>query len=355
MPNGLTKREEICDMPTDLALQQLSEDGLIIIPDAEYDRRKFLGGSNAAAVMGVGATYDDIPQTPLTVYFAKVEGQEEMSAKQRLFLERRKRWEGPIIEMLREEFDADVIAFNRRFRDSEYDFMAAEVDFEWRDRDTKLIENGEIKTVSPFAFGERDGWGEPGTADIPVHYSAQEMHGLGVTKRRICITAAMVGLDTMLFYRTERDEETITAMREHMSSFWLNNVLKRIPPEPVSYEDCLKLTLRMRGKPVEINDAIATRLEQLRQIRATNKSNEGAESEIKFDILNYIRKAWLLEPTVEIADNAVLLRDGQKIATYNAQSSTRIDSERLRNEKPEIARAYSKTNSTRVLRLTKPK
>ena len=317
----------------------------------EIDRRTYLGSSNAAAVMGLGA----YAATPLTVYFAKLgEGQEEMDPKQRLFLERRKRWEAPIVEMLREEFDAEIVAVNRRYRDPEYNFLAAEIDFEWRDTDGS-IQNGEIKTCSPFAFGEQQGWGEAGTDEIPINYACQVMFSLMVTGRQTCIVAAMVGLDTMVFYRVERDEETIASMRERMVSFWLNNVLKRIPPEPVSYEDCLKLTLRMRGKPVEIDDAIATRLEQLRQIRATNKSNEGAESEIKFDILNFIRRKWLLEPTAEIDDNAVLLRGGQKIASYNAQSSTRIDSERLRSEKPEIATAFSKTTQTRVLRLAKQK
>jgi len=318
----------------------------------EIDRRSYLGSSDAAAVMGVGATYDGVTQTPLTVYFAKTEGKEEMGEKQKLFLARRKRWEQPIVEMLREEFDGQIIATNRRYRDPEYRFLAAEQDFEWLDT-YKAVQNGEIKTVSPFAFGEEQGWGEPGTSDIPVNYAAQTMFSLMVTGRQVCIVAAMVGLDSMVFYRVERDEETIAVMRERMVSFWQNNVLKRIPPEPLTYEDCLRLTLRMRGKPVELDDHIAKRVEQLRQIRAMNKSNEGAESEIKFDILNYVRKAWLLEPSAEIDDKAVLMRGGLKIATYNAQSSTRIDAERLRAEKPEIATAYSKTSRTRVLRLSK--
>lgn len=249
------------------------EDLPVIPDDEQYDRRKYLGGSNAAAVMGLGA----YGNTPLTCYLAKIrEGAEEMDPKRELFLQRRKRWEGPIIEMLREEFDAEIVSVNRRYLDREHDFLAAEIDFEWRDVDGS-IQNGEIKTVSPFAFGERDGWGEAGTADIPVHYAAQVMHGLGLTGRQTCIVAAMVGLDTMVFYRVERDEETIAAMRERMVSFWRNNVLARVPPEPISYEDCLKLTLRMRGKPVEIDDQIAARLSLLRELREESRAIDGTE------------------------------------------------------------------------------
>ena len=325
---------------------------LILIPEDEaYDRTKFLGGSNAAAVMGLGA----YGNTPLTCYLAKIgEGAEEIDPKRELFLQRRKRWEGPIIEMLREEFDAEIVGVNRRYRDREHAFLAAEIDFEWRDVDGS-IQNGEIKTVSPFAFGERDGWGEAGSADIPVHYAAQVMAGLGLTGRQTCIVAAMVGLDSMIFYRIERDDETIAALREKMVSFWVNNVLPRVPPEPISYEDCLKLTLRMRGKPVEINDHVAARLEQLRGLRADAKVNEGDQDQIKFEILDYIRKAWALAPDVEIGDNAVLLRGGQKIATFNAQVTNRIDSDRLRQEKPEIAVEFNKQTRTRVLRINKPK
>jgi predicted phage-related endonuclease len=319
------------------------------IPDADYDRRHFIGGSNAAAIMGVGA----YGNTALTCYFAKIgQGEEEMDARQRLFLERRKRWEGPIVEMLREEFGGNIVAINQRYRDSECEFLAAEIDFEWADENGE-IQNGEIKTCSPFAFGEQYGWGDEGTADIPVHYAAQVMHGLGVSRRQTCIVAAMVGLDTMNFYRIERDDETIAAIRAEELRFWTEHVLPRVPPDPVNYEDCLRLALRMNGKPVEIDDAIAARLEQLRLIRADQKALAGDESQLKFEILDFIRRAWLLDADAPITDNAVLLRNGKKVATFNLQSTRRIDIDRLRAEQPMIAAEFTKTTDSRVLRISK--
>jgi len=328
---------------------------LRIIPDAEYDRRKYLGGSNAAAIMGVGATYDGIQQTPYTCYQAKVgETPEDMSPGRQLFLSRRKRWEGPIVEMLREEFAGNIIAVNRRYVDPEFDFLAAEIDFEWADENGE-IQNGEIKTVSPFAFGEHHGWGEAGSGDIPVHYAAQVLHGLSVTGRQTCIIAALAGLDTMIFYRIDRDEETIAWMRERMAIFWQEYVLPRHPPDPVNLSDVMAYSLRLRGKPVEIDDAIFERLGQLRNLRETAKIMDGDESQIKFEILDFIRRAWLLDPGVDVKDDAALLYRGVKVASYNRQSATRIDAERLRAEEPDIAAHFSKTSETRVLRLTKPK
>jgi predicted phage-related endonuclease len=328
---------------------------LTTILDADYDRCRFIGGSNAAAIMDLGA----YGNTPLTTYLAKIgEGEEEIDERQRLFLVRRKRWEPVIVEMLKEEFDAEIVSMNQRYVDASLGFLAAEIDFEWRDGDG-FLQNGEIKTVSPFAYGERFGWGEPGTSDIPVHYACQNMHGLGVTRRRVCINAVMVGLDTMTFYPVYRDDATIETMREHMVWFWHHNVLQRVPPEPMNLDDSMKLALRLRGRPVEINEGIADRLEQLREIRASRKHLEDDETAIKFEVLEFIRKAWMFQPLEDdetaalLKDNAVLMRNGQKVATFNLQSTRRIDVDRLRTEQPMIAAEFTKTTDSRVLRISK--
>lgn len=326
---------------------------LEVIPeDDTYDRTKYIGGSNVGAVMGVGA-YE---QTPLSVYMVKTgQSLEAMDETTKLFLARRKRWEGPIIEMLREEFDAEIVAINKRYRDSQFPYLACELDFEWRDNDGR-IQDGEIKTVSPFAFGDRGGWGEAGTDEIPIHYAAQVMHGLGMTGRSVCIVAAMVGLDNMVFYRVERDDATIAEMRERCILFWENNVLARIPPEPISMQDIVRLTTKMRGKPVEINNDIKAKLDQLINIRASKKGIEFAEEEIGFEVFNFVRKAWG-EPVTEVADlspdNAVLMYDGKKYATWNRQRGVWLDQKRLKEEKPELVKAYQKENFFRVLRIAK--
>lgn len=317
----------------------------------ELPRETYLGGSDIAAIMGLGA----YGKTPYSTYLAKIgEVHEEMDPQRKKFLERRKRWEGPIVEMLREEFDAEIVGINHRYQDSEHPFLAAEIDFEWRDHDG-AIQNGEIKTVSPFAFGESAGWGEPGTDEIPVHYAAQVMHGLGITQRTTGIVAAMVGLDSMIFYRVERDDETIADMRERAVDFWQHHVIPRVPPEPVSLTDVMQMTRKMSGKPVDLDDEMAKWLKDIAKIRANRKAFEDDEKEIAFHLFNRIRLAWGLEAEASVRDNAVLLLGGQKVATWNRQQMNRLDLDRLRAEKPEIAAAYRKTSETRVLRISKEK
>jgi len=182
--------------------------------------------------------------------------------------------------MLREEFDCEIVATNLRYVDAEHDFIAGEIDFEWIDPDTGLVENGEVKTVSPFAFGELHGWGEAGTDEVPVHYAAQAMHNLGIMRRRICVLVAMVGLDTMVFYRINRDDATITEMRVRAVDFWHNHVLARVPPDPISLADVMRLTLNMRARLVEADDALAKMIEDLNAIRGRIKAREGEKDDL---------------------------------------------------------------------------
>ena len=337
-----------------------SEPQAVLENVGEIDRRTYLGSSDAAAVLGIGA----YGATPLTCYLKKIGEQvEELDPKHQLFLTRRKRWEGPIVEMLREEFDGKIVAVNHRYTDPEFPFLAAEVDFEWADADG-VIQSGEIKTCSPFAFGEAQGWGEEGTDQIPIHYLAQVMFSLMITGRQTCIVAAMVGLDTMIFYRVERDEETITEMRSKCVAFWHDNVLARVPPEPVSLDDVMRLTLKMRGRPVEADDAMLKHLHDLASIRASIAAFEGDKEDVMFMIGAAVLKQWGIDQPVttkksaiepaQVADNAVILRGGVQIASWALQNTRRIDADKLRELHPEIAAACSKTTPSRVLRIKKP-
>jgi predicted phage-related endonuclease len=320
----------------------------------EIDRSTYLGGSDIAAIMGLGATYNGVQQTPLTVYLKKIgELESDIDQEWQDILEFRKDLEGPIIKLLRRKFDAFIVAVNQRFVDREYPFFAAEIDFLWRMTLSSSVENGEIKTVEPIAFGERTGWGEEGTSDYPINYTCQNMWGLGITGAHTCVLAALVGISKMLFYRVERDDDVIKEMRQRAHYFWTENVLKRVTPEPINLDDCMRLMLRMRGKPVEADDEMFNNLRDLEEIRATKKTIEGDESKVKFKIADAILKLWKADQNAPPKDNALIMRGGQQIASWNYQFTKRIDADKLRELHPEIATACSKTTPSRVLRFKK--
>lgn len=316
------------------------------------DRRTYLGGSDAAAVLGI----DPYGKTPLTCYLAKIgELAGTMDPEKKKFLERRKRWEGPIVAMLREEFDGQIVAVNARYVDPEHDFMAAEIDFEWTDADG-VIQNGEIKTVSPFAFNESSGWGAAGSDEIPVHYHAQVMHGLMVTGRQSCIVAAMAGLDTMVFYRIERDDETIAGMREAEVAFWKDNVLARVPPEPITMGDAMRLFNRRKGRPVELDDETAEAFENLRLVRDKVKAFEGDQAALELQVAKFVCKAWSVDETLleVVADNALLTHGGKTLGKWAAGRGAHLDQQRLATEYPEIKKALTVEHFYRSFRFAKP-
>lgn len=333
----------------------------------ELDRRTYLGSSDIAAIMGLGA----YGRSAYTTYLAKIgESMGEMAPDDRKFLERRKRWEGPIVEMLREEFRGEIAAVNQRYIDREHDFMAAEIDAEWIDSDG-ATQNIEIKTVSPFAFGERHGWGEAGTADIPVHYAAQCMYGLMVTGRQTCIVAAMVGLDNMIFYQVDRDEETIAAMRDAAVAFWQENVLARVPPPPQTARDLTHMMMNRRGRPVLLDAERMQTLQRLAVVRSSIAAMSEEEDDLAFSLGEFVCRAWdspnpYLPPKdakkakkkgaeLDPLADAGLYYDNARVGSWNKQRGAFLDQHRLKTEKPDIVADYTKEHWYRVLRFTKPK
>jgi predicted phage-related endonuclease len=315
----------------------------------EMDRRTYIGGSDIAALLGL----DPYGKTPLSVYMAKIgEASGIMDPEKKKFLERRKRWEGPIVEMLREEFDGEIVAINQRYVDEEYPFLAAEIDFEWRDADGS-IQNGEIKTVSPFAFNEKSGWGDAGTDQIPVHYHAQVMHGLGVKRRRTCIVCAMAGLDTMVFYRVDRDDETIAGMRDVAVTFWRDHVEALVPPQPITLADTMILFKCYRGRPVELDDEHAQALLNLRALRAQLQALQGDEAELTLKVAKYVCTAWGIDAPEESTDNAALIHNGIELAKWSAGRGAHLDQKRLAIDHPEIKAAYTVPHYFRSFRFKK--
>lgn len=320
-------------------------------PVGEIDRRTYIGGSRVAAIMGL----DPYDRTPLTEYLSIVsELENKPDAAQLAFFEWRKEWEPIVIKRVKREFHAQIVGVNNRYIDPEHDFFAAEIDAEWLDENGET-QNLEIKTVHPLAFNERSGWGDEGTDQVPVHYAAQCMWGLGVTGRKVCILVAMAGIDTFVFYRIERDEETIAAMREHCAEYWLQHVVARVPPDPINLPDVMRLTLRMRGRTVEADADLLANLESLKGIRASMAAMEEEKNELMFKIGGSILHAWQADPDSPPKDSAAILFNGVEIANWNYQETTRIDSKALRKEEPAIAAKFSKTTSSRVLRFKRTK
>jgi putative phage-type endonuclease len=291
------------------------------------DRRKFIGGSDAGAILGLSPW-----RTPLEVWIDKTQPPAPPDPKREKFFTRGKRLEPVVLDMMREETGFTVAARNQRYIDSQHDFMACEIDAETADG-----ENVEIKTVHPFLARQ---WGDEDTDQIPPVYTAQAMHGLMVTKRSACIFGVLIGADDLRTYRVERDEEIIDAMRVRFVEFW-DYVVKMMPPPLVRLSDVHRMFGQDAGSFAEVTDmSVIDAINDLRGIKGELKMLESRKEEAEFKIKS------------AMGDIAVLTIGGTKACSWKTQTANRIDITRLRAERPDVAEEFMVASQSRVFRLS---
>lgn len=293
------------------------------------DRTKFLGSSDAAAILGLSPW-----ATPLQVYEDKITPRSEHAdAARERFFTRGKRLEPVVCDMLAEETGIEIARRNHRYRDPELPYLAAEIDAETTDG-----RNVEIKTVSPFKAWE---WGEEHSDQIPLHYCVQVLHALMVTRRDQAIVAALIGADDLRIYRVERDDELIGRMRSEEVAFW-DRIQRREPPPISTLADAALRWPSSMTRSVVADAELTVKIGTLKEIRGQIK-----ELEATADALELCAKSAL-------ADAETLLGpDGKRLATWKSQSSNRLDQKALEAAHPEIVAQFKRASSYRVFRLSK--
>lgn len=323
-------------------------------PAAIGARQKFLGGSDIGAILGVSPW-----KTPVDIYLEKT-GQAIAAApdpdKEKLF-RRGKRLEPVVLEMLLEERGIETLVRNERYVDAVYPFMACEVDGE------AIVEgehvNLEAKTSHPFA---RKFWGEEGTDEIDISYTAQALWGMGITGRKRCIFAVLVGSDTLLTFEVKRDDELIAQMRARAVAFWNDHVLAGVPPQPLNVFDTYKLFRKAPSSKVEATPEVIALCQDLERAKDDQRIAAERELECKYEIGKYMLGAsgimlgskGKLLPAPDLKPGQHMLHVGGKpLLTLALIQQSRLDTARLAKERPEIAAEFQK--STTVFRFDRPR
>lgn len=325
----------------------------IMNQQTQPDRSKFLGGSDAAAVMGLSPW-----ATPVELWEQKTGRKQKPApddAAKRRF-DRGHRLEPFIRDMATDKLQAqglqvELIASNERYTDPEHPFLSCEIDFELRL--TGSIEIGgnvhefrgehincDAKSVTGFA---RKKWGEVDTEDVPIEYAAQFMHGLMITGRRYCLVAALRSFDDVDVFWTVRDDETIAGMRPRLVSFWLDHVLRDVPPDPMVFDDIKALFPIDNGDPIEATQEVAMKVGRMLDVKEQIKRLEEQEDQLKFEIAGFI------------SPHSILTFGGKEIASWKAQQTSRFDQEALKEAEPELSAKYTTTTTMRVMRIKKGK
>lgn len=291
----------------------------------QADRETYLGGSDIAAILGISPW-----RTPLDVYLDKVEGRQPEDPSKAKIFRRGARMEPYILDLLTEENGIEIVARGNRYRDTTHQFIAAEIDAE-----AASGENIEAKSANQFAAKN---WGAEWTDEIPVYYTAQAMHGMMVKPAPATIFPVLIGSDDFRVYRVERDDETIEMIRAKEVEFW-GRIERRDPPEPTHVSDIMRLFERDHGTSVEASDDIVEAVNLLKGIKKEINLLEADKDEQEERIKLFL------------AEHSALLFGAQTLCTWKSQDTKRFDLELFRAKHKAIAEKFTKTTTSRVLRI----
>lgn len=286
-------------------------------------RKRGIGGSDAGAVCSLNPY-----SSPMKVYYDKTS--DETSDFDNEAMRQGRDLEDYVARRFSEETGLKVRRANAIYYDEERPYMLGDFDRLVVGKRAGL----ECKTVSPFCESQ---WYD---RNIPPHYLLQCYHYLAITGAEKWYIAALVYGRDFIIHEITWDDKIINSLRKIEKEFWEQYVQKGILPQPDGSEETDKVLAEMfkrqeEGKTIELlgfADRFARRNELIEAIEKMTIEKRQIEQNLK----------------VYMGESTEARGEGYLVSWKNV-ASNRIDTERLKKEKPEIYSEYSKmTNSRRL-------
>jgi len=253
-------------------------------------RKKGIGGSDAPAVLGVSPW-----RTALDVYYEKTDPNYEPKPETEAM-----RWGAALEPVMRTEYvrrtGYEITATNTMLRHPEHEWMIASLD--------GMTSTGRVLELKTTRHVE--GWGEPYTDQIPMHYLPQVHHYMAVTGAGACDVAVLIGGSDFRIYVVEADPELAEQIIDAEAAFWAM-VRAKEPPSPASVADAILRWGKFRGTgSIIATPELLHEIDTLRRIKEAQKSLKQDEEAAKLAIFS------------EIADHGDTVTDarGNVLATW---------------------------------------
>lgn len=239
------------------------------------ERRKYLGGSDSAAVLGLSRF-----STPLQVWAEKTGKLNDEYISDRLYIKMGERLEQVVAELFTEETGKGVRRVNETIFHPQYPFLAANIDRRIVGEDSIL----ECKTASGWKAKE---WEEN---EVPQEYIIQCLHYLAVTGKKEAYIAVLIGGNQKFVYKKiERDEKLIQDIIAKEVHFWNTFIIPDVMPVQITKNDADTLynlfPQEQEGKEIELNDDANILVESLQAMKQDAKVLDGqiakTENELK--------------------------------------------------------------------------
>lgn len=303
-------------------------------------RRSGIGGSDIAAICG-----ESRYKTAMDVYLEKTGAAPEKEENDSMY------WGNVLEDIVAREFERRsalrIQRVNKLLRHPEHEYFLANIDRAIVNPEisgvVRVSKSGglttdqglECKTASEYT---KDQWGESGTDDVPTEYLLQCQWYMLITGCRIWHLAVLIGGNDFRRYVINRDDEIIEMIAGAAQRFWCS-IEQGIPPEPQSFDEAKIRWPKDNGNSVIVGQDF---VETCHLIKDLGKQKDEIEEKIKR------LKATLV---LQMGAATEATNGGKKIATWKNQTSTRIDIDRLREERPSIAEEFEVENETRVFRI----
>ena len=284
-------------------------------------RKSGIGGSDAGAICGVNPY-----SSAMKVFRDKTS--EEVEELDNEAVRIGHDLEDYVAQRFMEETGLKVRKSNFMYRSKEHPFMIADVDRLVVGEDAGL----ECKTASAY---NADKWED---GNIPLHYIMQCYHYMAVTGKRTWYIAAVILGREFTYRKLEWDDELISRLTAMEEDFWNNHVVKGIIPPPDGSKACDEVleqyfhTARKesRIKLVGFDEKLRRREEILGFISELQEAQKQIEQEVK----------------LFMGDNESASSEHYRVSWGNVDS-TRLDTKRIKAERPEIYSDYAKVSHSR--------
>lgn len=281
------------------------------------ERRKGVGGSDIAAIMGLSPF-----KTAYQVYQEK--RKEVADWKGNNATEWGKRMEPAIRQWYSDQTGRAVRLPEKIMYHTKHPFMLASLDGFTDDR--RVVE---IKTTR-----SGKGWGEPGTGEIPDYYAVQVHHYMIVTGFEVADIPVSIAGGSPELYTVEADGEIAEMIIKACADFW-RRVQDGNPPDPVTYSDAVARFGKIRAEGVITASQMAENaVAELRHIRSQITSLETDEEGIKGRLITFLGDA----------GDTLVDSSGNTLLTYKMSKGRRtFDSKAFEKDNPDLYNKYIKT------------
>ena len=277
------------------------------------ERRNGIGGSDAAAICGLSKW-----TTRLDVYEDKL-GLREDAQNEAM------EWGNLLEPVIRQKYaasraDVHMLQPYTIVRHPVNNWMFATVD--------GLVGHDGILEVKTARTS--DGWGEPGTDEVPDWYLPQIQHYLAVFQRQFCDVAVLIGGQDYRVYTLYADKDMQESLIALEAEFW-DRIVRRDPPEPETLEEAKRRWRKSVDKGVQASERAISAAHLLADAKSMAKRVEKDIEAFQAMLCN------------ELRDSDTLMVGDKVLATWKqSKPSRKFDEADFRAQYPELHAEFTR-------------